>query len=163
MLPEEAFSSVLVCGLYIPEGVTKIPYRACSNNRSLNLARLPESVTSIDDYAFYACSNLKIGTFPSCLTNIGQYAFNDCSNLDAVVIPATVENIGSYAFCNAFTSGAEITFLDTPKTIGEHAFDHIVSERVSIINVPWSEGEVAGAPWGATNATINYNHVAEEV
>ena len=26
------------------------------------------------------------------------------------------------------------------------------------IYVPWSEGEVAHAPWGATNATINYNY-----
>jgi len=25
------------------------------------------------------------------------------------------------------------------------------------IYVPWSEGEVAGSPWGATNATIHYN------
>lgn len=26
------------------------------------------------------------------------------------------------------------------------------------INVPWVEGAVANAPWGATNATINYNY-----
>lgn len=24
--------------------------------------------------------------------------------------------------------------------------------------VPWAEGAVTNAPWGATNATINYNY-----
>jgi hypothetical protein len=27
--------------------------------------------------------------------------------------------------------------------------------------VPWAEGAVANAPWGATNATINYNYTGE--
>lgn len=35
------------------------------------------------------------------------------------------------------------------------------NSSVEVINVTWSEGEVAGAPWGATDATINYNYVAE--
>ena len=26
------------------------------------------------------------------------------------------------------------------------------------INVPWLEEKVDGVPWGATNATINYNY-----
>ena len=32
--------------------------------------------------------------------------------------------------------------------------------NLTTINVPWAEaeGEVANAPWGATNATINYNY-----
>ena len=30
------------------------------------------------------------------------------------------------------------------------------------IYVPWSEGEVAGAPWGANNATIHYDTVYDE-
>lgn len=29
------------------------------------------------------------------------------------------------------------------------------------IKVPWAEGEVANAPWGATNATITYNYTGE--
>jgi hypothetical protein len=27
------------------------------------------------------------------------------------------------------------------------------------INVPWSENDVLGAPWGAINATITYNYI----
>ena len=34
-------------------------------------------------------------------------------------------------------------------------------EKLTTINVPWSEGEVAGAPWGATGATINYNYTGD--
>ena len=33
-------------------------------------------------------------------------------------------------------------------------------DNLTTINVPWSEGAVENAPWGATNATINYNYVA---
>jgi hypothetical protein len=31
--------------------------------------------------------------------------------------------------------------------------------NLTIINVPWSSGTVANAPWGAYNATINYNYI----
>jgi hypothetical protein len=30
------------------------------------------------------------------------------------------------------------------------------------IYVPWSEGDVTNAPWGATNATIHYNWTPSE-
>lgn len=46
--------------------------------------------------------------------------------------------------------------IPTPKTISDTAFrtcDNLVS-----IKVPWSEGSVAGAPWGATNATVTYDY-----
>jgi hypothetical protein len=32
---------------------------------------------------------------------------------------------------------------------------------LTTINAPWAEGAVSGAPWGATNATINYNYTGE--
>jgi hypothetical protein len=33
------------------------------------------------------------------------------------------------------------------------------AREITTINVPWAQDAVANAPWGATNATINYNHV----
>jgi hypothetical protein len=33
--------------------------------------------------------------------------------------------------------------------------------NITTINVPWAEGAVENAPWGATNATINYNYTGE--
>ena len=65
------------------------------------------------------------------VTRIVQYAFRGYDKLRSIIISANVESIGSEAFqdCAALTD----------------------------IYVPWSEGAVANAPWGATNATIHYN------
>ena len=60
-----------------------------------------------------------------------------------------------YAFqnCTSFTS---ITFKSTPTTIASSAFNGCTN--LTDIKVPWAEGAVSGAPWGATNATITYNY-----
>ena len=49
-----------------------------------------------------------------------------------------------------------LTFEGTPENIGASAFAGC--NNLTTINVPWAEGAVANAPWGATNATINYGH-----
>ena len=48
--------------------------------------------------------------------------------------------------------------MSTP--IPAEARDMIVmdSNDIEAINVPWAEGEVAGAPWGSKSSKINYNH-----
>lgn len=49
-----------------------------------------------------------------------------------------------------------VTFKGRPNQISDTAFR--LCDNLTTINVPWSEGEVANAPWSATNATINYNY-----
>ena len=88
--------------------------------------------TVIRDYAFQGCSSLALTSLPSGITNIGNYAFYKCSNL------------------------ASLTFEGKPTSISNSAFRGCTN--LTTINVPWAEGEVANAPWGATNATINYNY-----
>ena len=94
-------------------------------------------------------------TLPSDLTQIGSYAFNSCTNLALTSLPAGLTSIGSYAFdsCTGLTS---ITFQGKPASISSSAFPRCFN--LTTINVPWAEGAVTGAPWGATNATINYNY-----
>jgi hypothetical protein len=48
-----------------------------------------------------------------------------------------------------------MTFKGTPTNIATDAFYNC--RNLLDIYVPWAEGEVANAPWGATNATIHYN------
>lgn len=98
-------------------------------------------------------------TLPSDLTNIGNYAFYGCTNLALTSLPAGLKSIYNSAFqsCTGLTS---ITFEGKPGTISSSVFSRCTN--LTTINVPWSEGEVANAPWGATNATINYNYIAEE-
>jgi hypothetical protein len=49
-----------------------------------------------------------------------------------------------------------LTFKGTPTSISTTAFGSCTNLKT--INVPWAEGAVAGSPWGATAATINYNY-----
>ena len=58
------------------------------------------------------------------------------------------------------SSVAKIIINSTPSSINAIAFRN--ASNLADIYVPWSEGEVANAPWGATNATIHYNTVFDE-
>ena len=86
----------------------------------------------IRSYAFYNCANLALTSLPSGITSIGKNAFGECTGLTS------------------------ITFTGTPTSIESNAFQGCTNLRT--INVPWANGAVSGAPWGATNATINYNY-----
>ena len=111
--------------------------------------------TKIRDSAFYGCGNLALTSLPEGITSIGQYAFGYCENLALTSLPKGITSIGYYAFahCTGLTS---LTFLGTPTSIASSAFQNCTN--LTTINVPWAEGAVTNAPWGATNATINYNY-----
>ena len=72
-------------------------------------------------------------------------------------IPATVTSLVDYNLYYA-DNLTVLTFEGTPDNIGSHA----LPSSITTINVPWAEGAVANAPWGATGATINYNYVGGE-
>ena len=91
--------------------------------------------TKIRNYQFYNCSKLALTSLPSGITYIGNCAFDNCTGL------------------------TNITFQGTPSNINSSAFNSC--PNLTTINVPWAEGAVANAPWGATNATINYNYTGE--
>ena len=114
-----------------------------------------EGLTSIGVEAFAACSNLALTSLPAGVTSIGNGAFAGCSSLALTSLPAGVTSIGVDTFydCTSLTS---ITFKGTPTTIAANAFNSCTN--LTDIKVPWAEGTVANAPWGATNATITYNY-----
>ena len=139
----------------LPAGVTSIGIEAFINCTNLALTSLPEGLTSIGDGAFTGCSNLALTSLPAGVTSIGIEAFAGCSNLALTSLPAGVTSIGNSAFagCSNLTS---ITFKGTPNAIAANAFNGCTN--LTDIKVPWAEGAVANAPWGATNATITYNY-----
>ena len=136
-------------------GYTKIRdnlFYGCTN---LALIVFPNGLTSIGENAFTGCLSLTLTSLPESLTSIGAYAFEACTNLALTSLPDGITSIGWGAFSSC-TSLTSITFKGTPNSIMSSAFDGCTN--LTDIKVPWAEGAVSGAPWGATNATITYNY-----
>lgn len=164
----------------IPNSVTSIGAYAFYNCTYLEMTDLPPNLTSIDQYAFQLCSGERftVSSLPNTVRTIGKYAFANsstsistvpegvttipercfgfCAAITTMTIPSTVTTMGNQCFISC-TGLTQVTFLGTPTTFTYNsAFSNCTN--LTSIRVPWSEGAVAGAPWGATNATITYNY-----
>lgn len=141
----------------VMHGYTRIRANAFYNCTYLALTSLPSEITSIGNYAFSNCAYLALTSLPSGVTSIGHSAFSECINLTLTSLPSKIKIIGNNTFqnCVRFIS---ITFEGTPTLISSTAFSGCTN--LTSIKVPWAEGAVANAPWGATNATITYNYTA---
>lgn len=119
---------------------------------------LPSDLTKIGDCAFYNYKNLALTSLPDGVTSIGNSAFYHCESLALTSLPSSLTSIRGYAlgYCYRLST---LTFKGTPSSISMTAF--YSCDNLKTINVPWAEGAVANAPWGATNATINYNYTGE--
>ena len=115
---------------------------------------LPRSLTSLSESAFKNCERLTITEIPSGITSIPTNAFYGCIATKVVKIPATVKTIADTAFamCTGLT---KVEFSGTPESIGV-AF--VGCSNITDIYVPWAEGAVGNAPWGAASATIHYSN-----
>ena len=142
----------------IPDSVTFIGNGAFAYCNNLNITKLPDSIEIIRQDTFNSCENLALTKLPDNLIEIRSFAFDRCKKITITSIPKGVTEIGSYAFygCDGITT---LTFKGTPTSVSSYAFSNCTN--LTDIYVPWSEGEVEGAPWGATNATIHYNHTSE--
>ena len=118
-----------------------------------SITSLPAGVTTIGENAFANWTQLALTSLPEGVTVIGYGAFICCYNLALTTIPAGVKIIDEYAFLG--TGITSLTFKGTPTSMADNIFAYC--EKITDIYVPWAEGAVANAPWGATNATIHYN------
>ena len=101
---------------------------------------------------FSSCPNLKTVNFQK-MTNMGEGCFSGNPTLEQIDLPS-IKVIGSSAFYNC-TGLKTVNIGPDIITIPANAFSGTSSDLV--INLAVSEGAVANAPWGATNATINYD------
>ena len=83
-----------------------------------------------------------------------------------LVIGSNVADVGRFAYSRQHTGNPSVAsqlttiyFKGTPVSVSSAAFPE---ESITDIYVPWSKGEVANAPWGATNAMIHYNYTYTE-
>ena len=137
--------------------VTEVSSHVFNGCTSLKTVELSNAVTRIAYNTFYNCSNLELSALPSSLKTINSNAFSGCKKITITELPSSLTTIESSAF-NGCTGLTSITFKVKPtNTLATNVFGGCTN--LLTINVPWAEGEVANAPWGATNATINYNYV----
>lgn len=123
-------------------------FRNCS---SLESVELPDGA-DLRSNIFEGCTNLQRAVLPSTLfENIGSL-FKNCSALSDVVIPEGARYIGSQTFMNC-TSLHDITIPSTVETIHWYAFQGC--DRINI-TIKKPTDSIPDAPWGATNATINW-------
>ena len=119
-----------------------------------DITELPSGITKIKTSVFAGSSNLKITYIPDGVTSIGGTSFQNCQNLITISIPNSVTSIGFLAFNNCLNL-TTVIFKGTPTDIYSNAFS--TCNNLTNIYVPWAQGAIADAPWGATNATIHYN------
>jgi len=177
-IPQSAFATCTNLALTsLPSGVTSIGNSAFQNCTNLALTELPSGVTSIGQSAFRGCTNLALTSLPSGLTTISANSFQDCASAAIASLPPLLTSIAAYAFsgsgvvfaqipasvttldssCMAGCTGlTTLSFLGTPTSIAAQALRYCTN--ITDIYVPWSQGDIADAPWGATNAHIWYNH-----
>ena len=134
---------------------TIVPEYAFAYLAELTSVDMPDNVIAIGDNGFYRCPKLSLTSLPSGITSIGQYAFRNCSKMVLTSLPSGITSIGDFAFANC-TGLETVRFTSTVSSIPNGVFSGCT--KLSTIYVPWSQGQVANAPWGASKATIIYDY-----
>lgn len=159
--------------------VTKIKNYIFYKNTAITSAE-SGSVKNIDEYAFQQCTNLKKISFPN-IESIGNYAFLGCSALTEVADMTLIHHTWYQCFdgagltefpympnlkyiMNSFSNCLGLTKVCVHSTVMKEILNKSFNGCTNLtdIYVPWAEGAIGNAPWGATNATIHYNTVYDE-
>ena len=143
-----------------PNSLVYIGYRAFEyvgwNGEGMTLV-FPSSLKYIGSGAFIY-GGVKSIAFNEGLEEIAGNAFwNVDFTQKTITLPRSLKILGNSAF-GACAGCTTVTFKGTPESIHEKAFDS--NTKITTINVPWAEGAIPGAPWGATKATVKYNVTA---
>ena len=152
----DKFSTVMIGLKEIDlSGVGMLNDYQCNNFYTLEKATLNPLWTTLNRDSFNNCVSLRIIN----LENITEFKSNCLSgtiNLDEVVFNEGLISLASAAFQQSGIKKAVFrNSTDSLPTIANNTFNNC--NLLRDIFVPWAEGAVANAPWGATNATIHYN------
>lgn len=116
------------------------------------------SAKTINGEAFHTSKyNGNIGDDFPIVETISQGAFRG-TRLSVARLPSTLKSLTGIAPLG-FNGLRIVYFHSTPTSITGSCFS---GNNITDIYVPWSEGAVANAPWGANNATIHYDTVYDE-
>lgn len=170
---QESISSCAALVRIEVPAIINVASHAMRDNPLLEETVMP-NVESIGNYAFTSCPSFKRICYPK-LKTLGPGVFYACTNVEQIELPR-LETIGEYAIASCVkvqqidlpsikSIGRDLLYADSQATvvnigpyitsINADAFRYKTDEFV--INMAVAEGVVSGAPWGAVNATINYN------
>ena len=140
--------------------VTKIRENAFNGCTNLAITSLPNNIKSIEGSTFRDCANIKIEKIPEGVTSIGPYAFYKCTSIERLEIPnADNTSYGYHPFENC-TGLKEVVLGGKGKpvsNIGAGVFYGCTQKDMTIkVYVEDGVTNLANAPWGATNATVEY-------
>lgn len=128
--------------------------------RLLNEINLPKFKGVIRASWFDGCWTLEEAILPKLKQITSGYNFRNCYDLEKLYAPECTVWTGTQNFLNC-NSLRRMCFYTKPTTISNTLFSG--APVLQDIYVSWSNGEVAGAPWGApTGCTVHYNTVYDE-
>ena len=130
--------------------VTEIHAQAFPSVPALTSITIPSNVTRINNQAFVGCTALETAVI-NISGDILQSAFAGCTSLENITLGEGVTEI----LDNAFSSSIATT-IDIPSTVTSMSTNALAGAAFETINVHKAEGSISGAPWGATNATVNW-------
>ena len=137
-IDERAFQRENITEVKLPEGMTKIGYKAFYKTKSLQKINFPKSLkaigyqafhcsgltevnipgaTAIGYAAFLSCAKMKTLTIPN-VTFLGTMCFRHCSQLETVTVPVSA-NIGKE--CDASLAGYDL-LIDLPKNSSQNIY-----------------------------------------
>ena len=146
-VPDKCFLDfALLETVKLPNGISRIGYRAFENCRVLQEFTIPASVTEIDESAFENCRSLSAlhfggsteeqaddpATSQCALQRIGNWAFYNCSLLQELNIPEGVTEIGNAAFYGC-SHLEDLVLPSSLQTIGDYGFSDCSNlERITV-------------------------------
>ena len=135
-------------------------FYGCANLRTIYAPNMEWAGNSLfqNCYALYEDGTINLAEIMPVLTTMSSWIFRGCRFVKAI-LPATLNKTYAKTFGEASRMHT-VYFTGAPAVINidVSTFDATVTD----IYVPWSEGAVRNAPWGATSATIHYNTVYDE-
>ena len=143
--------------IILNDEITEIGFGAFNNCQQLSSIHLPENLEKLGERAFYNCKKLYIEKLPENLKTIGVGAFYSVEKLAITQLPKQVNIISDFCFekCYGLTN-LTLGGVGYPViTIGNSPFYNCTNLKKLTIYTTGGQ-PLAGAPWGATNATITY-------
>lgn len=102
-----------------------------------------------DEFSKFMVFNGEIYGHP--ITETGERAIYQESEIDSVYVKRGIKNIVTRSILDS-----SIVDLYLPSTIESIAIDAFEGSYIENLYVPWREGQIPGAPWGAEIDTIEY-------